>query len=175
MSTGHHSLTYHRKLPVTFSGLFNMISGWSAYDSHTVDVAELRGKIAEDCCFLGFLFFLNISLWSFCFHWENQLLAQSTREEESTGQWMARRRATIKVVCHQWVLKYHKCLWLTVSVNMARGRERRRWQCKLCKSLSHSSPQRPQDCVERYCRSDTSWGTCCPLLMDSGTAAFTPA
>lgn len=29
---------------------------------------------------------------------------------------------------------------------MERGRERR-WQCKLCESLSHSSPQRPQRIV----------------------------
>lgn len=42
-------------------------------------------------------------------------------------------------------------------------------------TLPQQSTKTSEDCVERYCRSDTSCGSCCHLLIASGTAAFTTA
>lgn len=101
---------------------------------------------------------------------QKQLLAQRTGEMYSTlycSRWAASSRATIKAVCHQWVLKYRECFWLTLSVNMERrrsgGKEGR--QCELCESLSDSGPLQ-----QRHQRRGPCW-----RLAVAATPAADPA
>lgn len=78
------------------------------------------------------------------------------------SRWAASSRATIKAVCHQWVLKYRECFWLTLSVNME---GRRDGNASYASHSQHSGPLR-----QRHQRRGPCW-----RLAVAATPAADPA
>jgi len=94
--------------------------------------------------------------------------------EYSTASWMTCGSApwNCSAACDAWVLEYPKCFG--EKKKEGKGPE------KLCKSLHHSSPEKPpEDCGELYCRRDTTSvcdATCwwVQVLQPSGSATTGP-
>lgn len=148
-------LTWHRKLlshcGETYCMKHDNISKWRGHtQSHSQCDRALRGTFSS-------------------YRSETN---SSYRAEDSTAWWRTGRSATMELVCHQcepslrgeWVLEYHKCFWLHVSINMEREREGKVPE-KLCKSLYHSS----QINLRELWWEDAHSSTGRHLLMDSAT------
>lgn len=70
-------------------------------------------------------------------------------------------------VHEEWVLEYHKCFWLHVTINMERV-----WERERTRSWEAMRKETSEDCGELYRGRDTIRSTWCHLLMASDTTAI---